>query len=194
MQTSIFQLEGRVDTISCMTIYTPQSWRLEVVVVRWRSPRGRGLAHYQLMLASPPPAPLCSLQTIHRFHKPSTGLFRDCTTSPIKRQQHYKCRQCQPQCRDIGSCVSSVCQPRPSDCQWSSDCSGAWVWEPGGQQLRHWHLYKANLLSLLSIYNCIRLFTVKQSSEWSNTSLFILPRLPGWWECLLEWLALILQF
>ena len=26
-----FQLEGRVDTISCMTIYTLQSWRLEVV-------------------------------------------------------------------------------------------------------------------------------------------------------------------
>ena len=51
------------------------------------------------------------------------------------------------------------------------------VWEPFGEQLRHWHLYKANLLSLLSIYNCIRLFTVKQSSDWSNTSLFILPRL-----------------
>ena len=51
-----------------------------------------------------------------------------------------------------------------------------------GEQLRHWHLYKANLLSLLSIYNYIRLFTVKQSSEWSNTSLFILP-----------WLALLVR-
>ena len=114
MQTSIFQLEGRVDTISCVTIYTVYTLQS---LAAGGGDLGGGASHIISSCWPPRHRHHCArcrlvLHTIHRFHKPSTGLFRDCTTSPINRQQHYKCSL------SVGILAAScVCQPRPSDCQ-----------------------------------------------------------------------------